>query len=75
MVDLSDHAGLMERFLGLPCPKMFMYGEQNAHLSYLAHIEDNGVRLAEIPSCGHFPMYSNAPEMWRRIAAFLSDLP
>lgn len=55
MVDLSDNAGLMDRFLGLPCRKTFMFGEQNRTLSYLDHIRDNGVHLAEIPHCGHFP--------------------
>ncbi len=68
MVDLSDNGDLMTKFLGLPCRKMFMFGADNAHLSYLAHIEANGVELAEIPDCGHWPMYSNPPEMWRRIA-------
>lgn len=68
MVDLSDHGRLMERFLALPCPKQFMYGEQNATLSYLAHIQHFGVRLAQIPRCGHFPMYSNPVVMWDHIA-------
>lgn len=73
MVDLSDNAALMTRFLALPCPKMFMYGDQNAGLSYLADIARKGVELAEIPECGHFPMYANAPEMWRRIAQFIKS--
>lgn len=73
MVELSDHRGLMDRFLNLPCPKMFMYGDQNASLSYLADIEAKGVRLAEIPSSGHFPMYSNSPAMWRKLASFIGD--
>lgn len=64
MVELSDHGRLMDRFLGLPCPRTFMYGEQNRHLSYLTHIQAHGVRLAEIPRCGHFPMYSNPVAMW-----------
>jgi pimeloyl-ACP methyl ester carboxylesterase len=70
MVDLSDHGDLMNKFLGLPFPRMFMYGEQNNTLTYLPHLAANGVELAEIPFSGHFPMYSNAPEMWRRIADF-----
>ena len=70
MVDLSDNAGLMDRFLGLKCPRLFVYGEQNKTLSYLADIEEQGVQLAEIPESGHFPMYSNAPVMWRKIAQF-----
>ncbi len=68
MVDLSDHAGLMDRFLGLPCPTMLMYGDQNADLSYLPMLRQQpDVRVAEIPECGHFPMYSNPPAMWREL--------
>ena len=74
MVELSDAGGLMDAFLGLPCPRMFMYGEQNASLSYLGRLRAQGVRLAEIPECGHFPMYSNPPLMWKAIAGFLLDL-
>lgn len=70
MVDLSDNGDLMDKFLGLPFPRMFMYGEQNASLSYLGSIQNKGVALAEIPECGHFPMYSNPVQMWRAIAAF-----
>jgi len=73
MVSLSDHGDLMEKFMGLPCSKMFMYGEQNQGLSYLSHIQARGVRLSQIPECGHFPMYSNPPIMWREIADFLSQ--
>lgn len=70
MVDLSDNGDLMSKFLNLPFSKMFMYGEQNASLSYLSHIQANGVQLAEIPACGHFPMYSNPTLMWEKIAEF-----
>lgn len=70
MVDLSDNADLMGKFLGLECPRMFMYGEQNSHLSYLPHIQAQGVRLAPIAQCGHFPMYSNPIAMWQQIAHF-----
>ncbi|TSD83500.1 alpha/beta hydrolase [Mycobacterium sp. KBS0706] len=72
MVELSHYGDLMDKFIRLPCPKMFMYGEQNSSLSYLAHIHAEGVRLAEIPFCGHFPMYSNPVLMWDRIADFLA---
>ncbi|TWF80640.1 pimeloyl-ACP methyl ester carboxylesterase [Pseudonocardia hierapolitana] len=70
MVELSDHGDLMNKFLAMPFPRMFMYGEQNAWLSYLPLLRANGVELAEIPHSGHFPMYSNPPVMWKRIAAF-----
>lgn len=73
MVDLSDNGDLMEKFLDLHCPKMFMYGEQNASLSYLSHIQSRGVRLSEIPRCGHFPMYSNPALMWQEIGKFHAE--
>lgn len=72
MVGLSDNGDLMNKFLNLPCPKMFMHGEQNKHLTYLSHIKSKGVKLAEIPQCGHFPMYANPPIMWREITNFLN---
>ena len=74
MVDLSDHGDLLAKFINLPFPKMFMYGEQNASLSYLSHLQANGVQLAEIPNCGHFPMYSNPVLMWKKISEFLCTI-
>jgi pimeloyl-ACP methyl ester carboxylesterase len=73
MVSLSDHGELMDKFVNLPCPKLFMYGEQNRKLSYLSYIKSKGVKLSEISECGHFPMYSNPPMMWREIADFLKE--
>ena len=72
MVDLSDHGDLMAKFLSLPCPRMFMYGEQNSSLSYLTKLSANGVDLAEIPHSAHWPMYSNPAAMWEHIARFHS---
>ncbi|KAJ6181364.1 hypothetical protein N7485_000006 [Penicillium canescens] len=74
MVWLSDKEDLLGIFLGLPCPKMFMFGEENLGLSYLGRLESEGVELAQIPESGHFPMYSNPVEMYRRIADFLKRI-
>ena len=71
MVELSDHDDLMPEFLTLPCPRMFMFGEENSTLSYLAKLAAGGVELAEIPHSGHWPMYANPVAMWERIAAFI----
>ena len=70
MVELSDHGELLSKFLSLPCPRMFMYGQPNASLSYLTTLAANGVELAEIPHSGHWPMYSNPVATWERIARF-----
>ena len=68
MVDLSDHGDLMIAFLSLPCPRTFIYGEENAALSYLPKLVANGVRTAEIARSGHWPMYANPTDMWDHIA-------
>ncbi|VUC23436.1 unnamed protein product [Clonostachys rosea] len=72
MVHLSDTENLLDIFISMPCPKMFMYGEQYNTLSYLSRLSQAGVELAEISNAAHFIMYSNPVEMWRRIALFLS---
>jgi len=73
MVELSDNANLLDCFLALPFPRMYMYGVQNNTLSYLQRLEENGVELAEISQSAHFPMYSNAPEMWDRLTSFITS--
>jgi pimeloyl-ACP methyl ester carboxylesterase len=75
MVRLSDEEDLLGMFLALPIPKMFMYGEENRSLSYLPRLEKEGIELAQIMECGHFPMYSNPVEMYRRVARFLQHIP
>ncbi|MEU7476898.1 alpha/beta hydrolase [Lentzea sp. NPDC042327] len=72
MVELADHGDLIAKFLALPCPRMYLYGEQCAGLSYLQRLDANGVELAEVPHSGHLPMYSNPVAMWRQLAEFLA---
>ncbi|KAE8138366.1 Alpha/Beta hydrolase protein [Aspergillus pseudotamarii] len=71
MVEITDNNDLLALFLGFSFPRMFMYGVQNASLSYLPKLREGNVELAEIPYSGHFPMYSNPPEMFRRVQGFL----
>lgn len=64
IVALADRGDLLDRFVRLPIPKAFVYGAQNASLSYLPALRDQGVPLEEIPHSGHFPMYANPPALW-----------
>lgn len=73
MVQLSNNEDLMSRFTGLPCPKMFVYGDRNRSLSYLGTLVERGVQLAEIEHSGHWPMYANAPALWTRLGAFIDQ--
>jgi pimeloyl-ACP methyl ester carboxylesterase len=72
MVHFTDHGDLIDKFLALDCPRMFMFGEEMRGLSYLPLLEREGVELADIVNSGHFPMYSNPVEMYRRITMFLN---
>jgi pimeloyl-ACP methyl ester carboxylesterase len=72
MVDLSDNGGLLTKFANLPMPRMFMHGQQNAHLTYLAELRRRGMTVAEIEHSGHWPMYSNPPAMWTALRNFLT---
>ena len=72
MVELSDNTSLMDIMAGLACPRLFIYGEQNRHLSYLGDLPAIGVESAEIPFSAHFPMYSNPPALWAAMSDFLN---
>jgi pimeloyl-ACP methyl ester carboxylesterase len=71
IVDLSDNGDLLDKFIELPIPRLFMYGDENRSLSYLGRLRERGVQLFEVPHCGHFPMYANPPTMWPHIGAFI----
>jgi pimeloyl-ACP methyl ester carboxylesterase len=62
MVRLSDHGDLLARFLALPMPRTFVYGQHNRNLSYLPQLTAAGLSH-EIPDSGHWPMYSNLPAL------------
>lgn len=71
LVDHSAKGNLIEKFAQLPCSKMFIYGSANRSLSYLDLLKDSGIQLAEIPYCGHFPMYANPPALWAVMSDFI----
>lgn len=72
MVELSDNAPLLDMISGLACPRVFIHGDQNHHLSYREDLPALGVEVREIPFSGHFPMYSNPPALWATMSDFLS---
>lgn len=73
LVALSDEEPLLDWFAHLPCPRLFVYGVQNRHLTYIDRLPGMGVTVAEIPDAGHFPMYTNPPALWDRMASFLAQ--
>lgn len=73
MVELSDNEPLFDIFTGLPCPKMFVYGDENRSLTYLGRLQHECVQLCEIEGSGHFPMYANPKALWRRMGQFIDQ--
>lgn len=71
MVALSDTQPLADQFIGLTCPRAFVHGAENRHLSYLPRLAAAGVEVIEIPSSGHFPMYSNPVALWSVLQGFI----
>ncbi len=71
MVEITDNRNLLQSFEGFKFPRMYMFGEQYATLTYLPRLTRAGVELAQISHSGHFVMYSNPVAMWERIAQFL----
>jgi pimeloyl-ACP methyl ester carboxylesterase len=69
----SDSGRLIEEFLSLRMPKLFVYGEHNRALSYLARLRGGDVQVAEIPSAAHFLFYDNPVTAYQTIAAFVDS--
>ena len=71
LVNYSEHGNLMQRFLALSAPKLFVYGSENRTLSYLSALKASGCEMAEIPASNHFPFHDNPRAFYHAIAAFL----
>jgi len=69
-VEYSDYGNLLERFLGLPLPKCFLYGSQNRHLSYLQRLFESDCTVIEIPNAGHFLFYDEPNDYAAALASF-----
>ena len=71
LVDYSEHGNLIQRFIALKIPKMFVYGSENRTLSYFTTLRESGCELVEIPRSIHFPGYDNPQAFYQAIAEFL----
>ena len=75
LVDYSDNGNLIQRFLLLTIPKLFVYGAENRTLSYLPALKAKASRCETvgIPASNHFPFYDNPRAFYQAIAAFLAQ--
>jgi pimeloyl-ACP methyl ester carboxylesterase len=67
----SDSGRLIEEFLALPIPRLFLYGEVNKTLSYLPRLRASSVQVREVPSSAHFLFYDNPVDTFQAIGEFV----
>lgn len=66
----SDSGKLLEEFLALAVPKLFLYGEANRRLSYLPRLREGNVAVREVPKSAHFLFYDDPVTTFEAIARF-----
>ena len=67
----SDSGHLLEEFLELPIPRLFLYGDANRALSYLPRLRASDVRVQEISSSSHFLFCDNPVETFQAVGEFV----
>ena len=69
----SDSGRLIEEFLRLPMPSLFLYGETNKGLSYLPRLRGSPVRVREVPSSAHFLFYDDPVATFQAVGEFVRE--
>lgn len=72
LVRYSKEDELLDKFLELRVPTLFVYGSKNKKkIAYLPKLEQAGCEIAEIPGSGHFPNYDNPEGFYRVISEYI----
>jgi pimeloyl-ACP methyl ester carboxylesterase len=69
LAEWSGSGILLEKFKGLACKKIYVYGEANSYMKVLRMLD--GIPTACISKSGHFPMNDNPVEFYNTVADFL----
>jgi pimeloyl-ACP methyl ester carboxylesterase len=67
----SDSGRLVQEFLALAIPRLFLYGHVNRSLSYLDRLRQGSVEVREIPRAAHFLFYDNPIDTFTAIGEFV----
>ena len=71
-VSESDSGRLLDEYLNLPVPTLFLYGEANRTLSYLPTLRAGNGQVCEIPRAAHFLFYDDPVTTFEEIGRFVS---
>jgi pimeloyl-ACP methyl ester carboxylesterase len=70
-VAYSSTGELLQQFMALSLPKLFIHGDRNEKLSYLPKLRAAHVELRSIPESDHFVFYDNPLCLYQTIADFI----
>lgn len=73
-VAYSATGELLDQFIQLELPKLFIYGEHNSKLSYIPALLEHNVPTSVISGSDHFIFYDNPKELYETIGAFINKL-
>lgn len=73
-VAYSATGELLQQFLKLGLPQLFIYGDKNQHLSYLPQLTGERLQCRMITNSDHFVFYDNPYELYATIASFADSL-
>jgi pimeloyl-ACP methyl ester carboxylesterase len=73
-VEYSETGELLNQYLTMKIPKVFIYGQENSSLSYIPKLLQNDMTVREISDSNHFVFYDNPKELYDTIGDFISNL-
>jgi pimeloyl-ACP methyl ester carboxylesterase len=73
-VKYSATGELLEQYLSMSIPRIFIYGEENKILSYIPDMIKNGMTVKEISNSNHFIFYDNPKELYNTIESFINTI-
>ena len=72
-VKYSATGELLDTFLNLNIPKIFLHGDKNNQLSYIPKLKSEGITVKEIPNSDHFLFYDNPSILYKNISEFIQQ--
>lgn len=73
-VKYSATGELLNQYLSLSIPRIFIYGSENKNLTYIPELIKNNMTVQEISNSNHFVFYDNPKELYDVIGNFLGTL-
>lgn len=70
----SSTGELLQQFLALEIPRLFLFGEKNKHLSYLPQLKAENLNCHMVADSDHFIFYDNPKDLYQSMAHFLNTI-